>query len=674
MTVLIDKRDLDYDRLTAVAGADMFLEETDRVAGEVGHILIAEPDKVNRFTGHLTDLKVDGAPGLTMAAAGDADAVDYIARAKAYVSSVTGAMGFGADEPAEFEPDPRVTTTSEGMHVVSLQQMLNGIEVWGMAPKVWMEGDGTVDRVIGDTVSVPANCPAMPVVTAETALAVAAAQAAEPRTVASPFGDDDLSALEVPDSFERLTYQPRNDQPMTFAKGPFDEAIPCRLVYLYMGGDVRLAWSFTFSRDNLTVQYHALVEADDRAEDRNAPQLLLFEDISRRIVEGRVFRRNPAESGFDKVPWPLPLNEYPTEPPIPPLPGFPGLWANVEDGHVATVGNNVLAVDASNRRPVAVSTDPQGNAVFDAPQDSPEQFVINIFFFCNQMHDLTMMLGFTEEHGNFQTVNPSGQGKGADPVHAFAHPQSVPGTANMATRADGTAAVMNMGLVRGTGRHTADDGDVVIHEFFHGVSNRLVGGLHDAQGLDELQSESMGEGWSDFFALTTRNFSKPQERVVIGNWLIDNPAGIRQRPYDAHYPGSFGDIGKGPGQLGSDLDYTEIHNVGEIWCAALMELTRRVATALNSKERGYRVTWQAVIDGMKLTPKNPSFLIARDAILRALKAMKGGRLTETEYKAVREAAWGAFAKFGMGVDAFCPNASFSGCRGGTQVPAAEGDS
>jgi extracellular elastinolytic metalloproteinase len=185
----------------------------------------------------------------------------------------------------------------------------------------------------------------------------------------------------------------------------------------------------------------------------------------------------------------------------------------------------------------------------------------------------------------------------------------------------------------------------------------------------------MGEGWSDYFALTLINFSRDQERVVTGNWVTNRAGGIRQRPYDEDYPGGFGDIGKGAGQVGgnADLSYQEVHDVGEIWCAALLHLTRNVSAALNSKERGYRITWQAVVDGLKLTPKDPSFLTARDAILLAFKAMKGRQLANEEYAAVRRAAWEAFAKFGMGFDAFCPNASFFGCRGGSLMPPNESE-
>jgi extracellular elastinolytic metalloproteinase len=62
MTQLIDKRNLEYDRLAEVGGADAFLEETARVAESVHHTLIADDNKVNRFTGHLTELRVEGPP------------------------------------------------------------------------------------------------------------------------------------------------------------------------------------------------------------------------------------------------------------------------------------------------------------------------------------------------------------------------------------------------------------------------------------------------------------------------------------------------------------------------------------------------------------------------------------------------------------------------------------
>ncbi|MDQ0964521.1 hypothetical protein QFZ66_008399 [Streptomyces sp. B4I13] len=64
------------------------------------------------------------------------------------------------------------------------------------------------------------------------------------------------------------------------------------------------------------------------------------------------------------------------------------------------------------------------------------------------------------------------------------------------------------------------------------------------------------------------------EHTVVGDWVVADARGIRQRPYDDQYPGDFGKIG----QLAAGLDYTKIHNVGEIWCAALVEMTRRISS------------------------------------------------------------------------------------------------
>jgi extracellular elastinolytic metalloproteinase len=62
-----------------------------------------------------------------------------------------------------------------------------------------------------------------------------------------------------------------------------------------------------------------------------------------------------------------------------------------------------------------------------------------------------------------------------------------------------------------------------------------------------------------------------------------------------------------------------------------------------------------VMDGLRLTPVLPSFLDARDAILRALDDIhSSGGLNAAEYNQVRRAAWEAFAKYGMGSNAKSP--------------------
>ncbi len=204
----------------------------------------------------------------------------------------------------------------------------------------------------------------------------------------------------------------------------------------------------------------------------------------------------------------------------------------------------------------------------------------------------------------------------------------------MFTPSDGKRAIMQMGLVTSTGRHTALDSSVVFHEYTHGVTNRLIGGPMNIRPLDAIQSQSMGEGWSDYAACTANS------SAVVGAWVVGKPGGIRIAPYDDSYPGHFGKIGADP--------YTKIHNIGEIWCAALLQMNRNI---------GANEGLQLVIDALRLTQANPSLLQARDAILRALDHKhSAGQLSDAQYVAAHGGVWRAFAKFGMGVNAQCDDA------------------
>jgi extracellular elastinolytic metalloproteinase len=294
-----------------------------------------------------------------------------------------------------------------------------------------------------------------------------------------------------------------------------------------------------------------------------------------------------------------------------------------------------------------------------------DQKVLNTFFFCNYMHDFFYMLGFDENAGNFQSVNFTGLGAGGDAVLARVHPGRVFGTANMRTPPDGLPPLMNMGAVEfpdGTARHTGLDSDVVFHEYLHGVTNRLVGGRLNSDALREPQSRGMGEGWGDYFALTIQNYNKPQEKVVTGDWVTKRARGIRLHPYDQNYPGTFGDIGTG--------DYDEEHNIGEIWCAALMQMNRNLNQALNSTTKGHELAWQIVVDGLKLTAANPSFLDARDAILQALSDLNtAGTVNDADFRKARRACWEAFVRYGMGENATSNGASLEGVVGDNTIPA-----
>ena len=147
--------------------------------------------------------------------------------------------------------------------------------------------------------------------------------------------------------------------------------------------------------------------------------------------------------------------------------------------------------------------------------------------------------------------------------------------------------------------------------------------------------------------------------MVTGDWVVNNAQGIRLAPYDDDYPTKFGGIGS----------FTDEHDVGEVWCAALMMMTRKVRQALGSDQDGYRICWQIVTDGLKLTPANPSFLDARDAILLALDQLKSaGRVSAETHQAVRRACWEAFARFEMGVNASSNGPALDGVIPDTSLP------
>ncbi len=88
----------------------------------------------------------------------------------------------------------------------------------------------------------------------------------------------------------------------------------------------------------------------------------------------------------------------------------------------------------------------------------------------------------------------------------LADAQDASGTnnANFSTPPDGMPGRMQM--FRFTGPTIDRDGgldtEIVIHELTHGLSNRLVG---NAAGLIWNVAGGMGEGWSDFYALSLLN-------------------------------------------------------------------------------------------------------------------------------------------------------------------------
>lgn len=256
------------------------------------------------------------------------------------------------------------------------------------------------------------------------------------------------------------------------------------------------------------------------------------------------------------------------------------------------------------------------------PRTQQAAVVTNLFYFNNVMHDFSYGLGFTETSRNFQTNNYGRGGIGNDSVRAEAQDGSGTNNANFATPPDGQRPRMQQYLFTSPNpdRDSSMDGDIVFHEYGHGISNRLIG--NGGTGLSGTQSGAMGEGWSDYWGITLNGDG------AMGEYATNNPIGIRRAAYAvpaATVHDSYADVCVGGCQ---------VHRDGEVWAATLWDLRTQL---------GATITDSIVLNGMKFTPTRPSFLNARDGILQADQNLNGG--------ANRCAIWTVFARHGMGVSA-----------------------
>jgi extracellular elastinolytic metalloproteinase len=588
--------------------------------------------------------------------------------------------GFAAtrsSDGTEFVPDPVPQRTSSAAQVVHFQQFYRGVPMFRTAHTVRFTPEGQAFDVLGDDVVLTTEVDTAPTLVAEQAVVIGAKHLASAprRKVKDEFGQETMQqpfkldgfVPKVIAGFPTLPSQPAVVDWVTTpdnasAEKPFSKPVPVHLVIFDQPAQPRLGWYGVYSREDAFEQYAVIVSAD-----HSSGEILYVRDLMHMAqARGDVFEFSPGRADRRMIDFPRPIGDYPMMPGAP-IAGFPAEWVTVDqtDGNATTATLNFTSTMLGGHL--------NGNVVEFNPADpfGDDQKLLNIFYFCNYMHDFLYILGFDEAAGNFQKVNFTHLGVAGDAVRARAHSGTVRGTANMSTDADGTPPIMNMGLVAGPNNHTAFDADVVFHEFTHGLTNRLVGGTRQGHTLDAPQSQGMGEGWSDFFALTIQNFFRTtgnpplSERVVTGDWVVANPAGIRSHPYDDNYPFTYGNVGTFPRANPETGDpdpngLPDEHQTGEIWCATLLMMVRRMRAGLGEMD-GYRLGWQMVVDGLKLTPANPTFLDARDAILLALDHMlTQRRIPQGAHDTARQAALVAFGRFGMGPNASSVDAGVDG--------------
>lgn len=496
-------------------------------------------------------------------------------------------------------------------------------------------------------------------------------------------------SIGVDISSSKLTLKPTSTPDagsLIFERGPFAQDIKVELQYFPVKvGFPVLCWSMVLWQD--------------------IPAYYIFVDAER----GRLlFRKNITNSQTQNATYGVYNNDSPG--PLSPTTAAPGSGTQgagitrsnftliselpsfdnsgwIPDGSNTTTGNNVdagldlIAPDGIDSRPTgspfrvfdfSYNPPPLGS---DAPTGSNYRFgaVTNLFFWANRYHDAVYPLGFTEAARNFQTDNFGRGGSGSDAFSAQAQDFFGTNNANFSTPPDGTPGRCQMYIFDGPApdRDGDLDAEIFIHEFTHGLSNRLHG---NGGGLNFAQGGGMGEGWSDFYARSL--LSDSSENVnglyaagayvtlnLFGLGTDNYYYGIRRFPYAVktnlgpngkpHNPLTLADIDASQidttdgAYPESPLDFSsngasEPHNVGEVWCMALLEVRARMIARLGFGAGNQRLL-QLVTAAMKLDSADPTILQGRNSIIAADNMSFGGE----DVKDI----WAGFATRGMGVSA-----------------------
>ena len=159
------------------------------------------------------------------------------------------------------------------------------------------------------------------------------------------------------------------------------------------------------------------------------------------------------------------------------------------------------------------------------------------------------------------------------------------------------------------------DSDVVWHEYGHGLTWRMIGGMKGPL------AGAIGEGMADVLAVIVN------DDPFVGEYSASDPTGIRSASYEG-YPGTYGDI------IG-----TEVHADGELYGAIGWDLWKQYKAA----RLGRDAILADLVTGMNFTPAAPTYEEMRDGILNGLAA--SGR---TDRQCM---VWSSFARYGVGVGA-----------------------
>ena len=160
------------------------------------------------------------------------------------------------------------------------------------------------------------------------------------------------------------------------------------------------------------------------------------------------------------------------------------------------------------------------------------------------------------------------------------------------------------------GRPIAEDADVVYHEFGHAMQdNQSPGSFFREAGITGMEPGSISEGFGDYWAFSMTydaNMKGPfQDPESVGEWAW-NGQPLRRTDSTKHYP--------------EDLN-SEVHDDGEMWAAALVEIFYAI---------GRESTDKVVVYSHYLVPTSgPTFADAANALIAADDQLYNGEHRNT---------------------------------------------
>ena len=375
-------------------------------------------------------------PGAMSASDSGQSPPDAVAVALEYVSANADELGVGAADVGDLFVSSVVPSRASGATHVNLNQRFRGLEVFGGNATISVARDGSVFFASGALVADLADASG----NADLSAVEAVEAAADELDLAEPSGLRVLSRS--------------GDEAVVSRGGISDETIPAKLGWQSTEDGLRLAWQVTIDDSEAVDLWNAAVDAETGAL-LNADNWTAHGSPNP-VIDGSSYRVFAFPKG-DPNDGPRTIDANPADAFASPF-GWHDTNGVVGPEFTRTQGNNVHAYsdrDANNLPDPLSDADGGATLTFDFPadivNDQPQNYVnaavTNLFYWCNNVHDLTYQYGFDEASGNFQVNNYGRGGVGGDDVRCEAQDGSGTNNANFSTPAnDGGRPRMQMFL------------------------------------------------------------------------------------------------------------------------------------------------------------------------------------------------------------------------------------